>query len=180
MRFVLETFCNAFRFDYGEKFWVIKHKYFTCHCSSDKCRYNKSSIYGFLKEYYIRIGEPLPDDAKPPAVAAAAAAAANKQKEEAIAAAASASKAEVPAAAESQPETKKATEIVDTPTTIVKQEKMDVDEVSDESKMNESVEEKREEEKAADDETSSESGKGKRRPRRAAAAAASKKPEESK
>lgn len=47
-------------FDYGEKFWVIKHKYFTCHCSSDKCRYNKSNIQSFLKEYYNRIGEPMP------------------------------------------------------------------------------------------------------------------------
>ena len=39
---------------------MIKHKYFTCHCSSDKCRYNKSNIQSFLKEYYNRIGEPMP------------------------------------------------------------------------------------------------------------------------
>ncbi|CAB4055891.1 EHMT [Lepeophtheirus salmonis] len=26
-------------FDYGEKFWVIKHKYFTCHCGSENCHY---------------------------------------------------------------------------------------------------------------------------------------------
>lgn len=59
-------------FDYGEKFWVIKHKYFTCHCASDKCRYNKSSIYGFLKEYYERVGEPIPKDILPPSKAAKA------------------------------------------------------------------------------------------------------------
>jgi len=53
-------------FDYGEKFWVIKHKQFTCHCTSDKCRYNKSNIQGFLKEYYRRIGEPMPPPDHPP------------------------------------------------------------------------------------------------------------------
>ncbi len=41
---------------------MIKHKYFTCCCGTEKCRYNKSSIYGFLKEYYLRIGEPMPED----------------------------------------------------------------------------------------------------------------------
>ena len=55
-----------FRFDYGERFWVIKHKQFTCHCSSDKCRYNKSNIQAFLKEYYKRMGEPMPDDLMKP------------------------------------------------------------------------------------------------------------------
>ncbi len=53
-----------FRFDYGEKFWVIKHKHFTCCCGTEKCRYNKASIQGFLKEYYCRLGEPLPDDVR--------------------------------------------------------------------------------------------------------------------
>ena len=51
-----------FRFDYGEKFWVIKHKQFTCHCASEKCRYNKSNILGFVREYYRRAGEPVPSD----------------------------------------------------------------------------------------------------------------------
>ncbi len=50
------------RFDYGEKFWVIKHKYFTCCCGTDKCRYNRSSIQGFLREYYHRMGEPMPEE----------------------------------------------------------------------------------------------------------------------
>ena len=61
--FILSDF---FRFDYGEKFWVIKHKQFTCHCTSDKCRYNKSNIQGFLKEYYRRMGEPMPPPDHPP------------------------------------------------------------------------------------------------------------------
>jgi len=49
-------------FDYGEKFWVIKHKFFTCHCASDRCRYSKSNITSFLREYYKRSGEPLPPE----------------------------------------------------------------------------------------------------------------------
>jgi hypothetical protein len=49
-------------FDYGEKFWVIKHKQFTCHCASEKCRYNKSNILSFVREYYKRSGEPVPSD----------------------------------------------------------------------------------------------------------------------
>merc|ERR1711994_289424 len=49
-------------FDYGEKFWVIKHKYFQCHCASEKCRYNKSNILSFVREYYKRAGEPVPSD----------------------------------------------------------------------------------------------------------------------
>ena len=56
-----------YRFDYGEKFWVIKHKYFTCHCGSEKCRYSKSKITNFLQEYYKRNGEPVPpSDMKSP------------------------------------------------------------------------------------------------------------------
>uniref|UniRef100_A0A0K2U4S4 Uncharacterized protein n=1 Tax=Lepeophtheirus salmonis TaxID=72036 RepID=A0A0K2U4S4_LEPSM len=41
-------------FDYGEKFWVIKHKYFTCHCGSENCHYSQSTIQKFLKNYYLR------------------------------------------------------------------------------------------------------------------------------
>merc|ERR1719312_193549 len=59
-------------FDYGEKFWVIKHKQFTCHCTSDRCRYNKSNIQAFLKEYYKRNGETNPDDAAAAATGASA------------------------------------------------------------------------------------------------------------
>lgn len=51
-----------FSFDYGEKFWVIKHKAFTCHCASEKCKYNHSNINAFLKEYYKRTGEPMPNE----------------------------------------------------------------------------------------------------------------------
>ena len=39
-------------FDYGEKFWVIKHKYFTCWCGLDKCKYSKSAIGKTLEAYY--------------------------------------------------------------------------------------------------------------------------------
>ena len=54
-----------FRFDYGEKFWVIKHKFFTCHCASEKCRYSRTNITNFLREYYKRNGEPLPPELVP-------------------------------------------------------------------------------------------------------------------
>jgi len=39
-------------FDYGEKFWVIKHKYFTCWCGLEKCKYSKTAIGKTLQEYY--------------------------------------------------------------------------------------------------------------------------------
>lgn len=67
---IFQYFC---RFDYGEKFWVIKHKFFTCHCSSEKCRYSKSNINSFLREYYKRNGEPLPPELQQPPLEAAAA-----------------------------------------------------------------------------------------------------------
>ena len=41
---------------------MIKHKEFTCHCASEKCHYNKSNILSFVREYYKRIGEPVPAD----------------------------------------------------------------------------------------------------------------------
>jgi hypothetical protein len=50
---------HFFRFDYGENFWAIKHKSFTCHCASDKCRYSRMNIANFLREYYKRNGKPL-------------------------------------------------------------------------------------------------------------------------
>ena len=42
-------------FDYGEKFWVIKHKFFTCWCGGDKCKYSKSSIGKTLETYYKKM-----------------------------------------------------------------------------------------------------------------------------
>ena len=39
-------------FDYGEKFWVIKHKFFTCWCGLDKCKYSKTAIGRTLDNYY--------------------------------------------------------------------------------------------------------------------------------
>ena len=44
---------------------MIKHKFFTCHCASDKCRYSRTNITNFLREYYKRNGEPLPDELTP-------------------------------------------------------------------------------------------------------------------
>ena len=43
------------RFDYGEKFWVIKYKWFTCACGSLNCKYNGDTIQSTLENYYRRI-----------------------------------------------------------------------------------------------------------------------------
>lgn len=45
---------------------MIKHKQFTCHCASEKCKYNRNTIQGFLKEYYKKIGEKQPVLELPP------------------------------------------------------------------------------------------------------------------
>ena len=53
-------------FDYGEKFWVIKHKFFTCWCGGEKCKYSKWTIGKTLENYYKKIEESssqTPDDA---------------------------------------------------------------------------------------------------------------------
>ena len=43
-------------FDYGEKFWVIKHKFFTCWCGLEKCKYSKTAIGRTLDSYYKKNG----------------------------------------------------------------------------------------------------------------------------
>ncbi|CAG2173811.1 unnamed protein product, partial [Oppiella nova] len=42
-------------FDYGEKFWVIKYKTFTCSCGAHDCKYNKESIHTTIENYYKRL-----------------------------------------------------------------------------------------------------------------------------
>jgi len=41
-------------FDYGEKFWMIKWKHFTCACGSPKCKYSKETIMQTIAEYNRR------------------------------------------------------------------------------------------------------------------------------
>ncbi|XP_013409361.1 uncharacterized protein LOC106172957 isoform X1 [Lingula anatina] len=41
-------------FDYGEKFWIIKWKQFTCACQSPKCKYNSTTIHRTIEEYNAR------------------------------------------------------------------------------------------------------------------------------
>ncbi|XP_064615910.1 histone-lysine N-methyltransferase EHMT2-like [Liolophura sinensis] len=41
-------------FDYGEKFWMIKWKQFTCACGSPKCKYSSETIQKTLEEYRLR------------------------------------------------------------------------------------------------------------------------------
>ncbi|CAG9805422.1 unnamed protein product [Chironomus riparius] len=43
-------------FDYGEKFWMIKYKYFKCLCKSDKCHYSADMIDKTVAEYHKRHG----------------------------------------------------------------------------------------------------------------------------
>nr|CAD7199818.1 unnamed protein product [Timema douglasi] len=45
------------RFDYGEKFWIIKSKSFTCECGADNCRYSKTTITQTLENYLNRLQE---------------------------------------------------------------------------------------------------------------------------
>lgn len=45
------------RFDYGEKFWVIKYKWFTCECNSYLCRYSKETIHKTLAPHYKKMAE---------------------------------------------------------------------------------------------------------------------------
>ncbi|XP_051167228.1 histone-lysine N-methyltransferase EHMT2 [Leptopilina boulardi] len=42
-------------FDYGEKFWIIKCKSFTCTCGAESCRYSKKTIQATLDNYRRRI-----------------------------------------------------------------------------------------------------------------------------
>lgn len=44
-------------FDYGEKFWVIKWKQFTCACGSPKCKYSADTIRQTLEDYRLRHGD---------------------------------------------------------------------------------------------------------------------------
>jgi euchromatic histone-lysine N-methyltransferase len=38
-------------FDYGDKFWIIKYKSFTCSCQSPKCKYSQLTIHRTVEEY---------------------------------------------------------------------------------------------------------------------------------
>lgn len=38
------VFVCFIRFDYGDRFWDIKSKYFTCQCGSEKCKHSAEAI----------------------------------------------------------------------------------------------------------------------------------------
>lgn len=40
----IASFCSSDRFDYGDRFWDIKSKYFTCQCGSEKCKHSAEAI----------------------------------------------------------------------------------------------------------------------------------------
>ncbi|ELT88290.1 hypothetical protein CAPTEDRAFT_206547 [Capitella teleta] len=44
-------------FDYGDKFWVIKWKEFTCCCRSDFCRYSTDKIQDTINDYNRRMAD---------------------------------------------------------------------------------------------------------------------------
>ncbi|XP_014673040.1 PREDICTED: histone-lysine N-methyltransferase EHMT2-like isoform X2 [Priapulus caudatus] len=44
-------------FDYGDKFWIIKYKHFTCTCASDKCKYSTQTIDTTVARYYKLIAD---------------------------------------------------------------------------------------------------------------------------
>ncbi|XP_054715452.1 histone-lysine N-methyltransferase EHMT1-like [Uloborus diversus] len=50
-------------FDYGEKFWAIKYKFFTCDCGSPKCKYSKETIHATIANYYSRLKEEQMEEA---------------------------------------------------------------------------------------------------------------------
>lgn len=43
MHHVTDSLCYC-RFDYGDRFWDIKSKYFTCQCGSEKCKHSAEAI----------------------------------------------------------------------------------------------------------------------------------------
>ncbi|PSN49963.1 hypothetical protein C0J52_08775 [Blattella germanica] len=47
-------FCSH-SFDYGEKFWIIKCKSFTCTCGAESCRYSETTIRQTLDNYNKRL-----------------------------------------------------------------------------------------------------------------------------
>lgn len=51
------------RFDYGEKFWAIKYKSFTCDCGAPKCKYSKDVVHATMANYYRRIREEQMEEA---------------------------------------------------------------------------------------------------------------------
>lgn len=48
-------------FDYGEKFWIIKCKSFTCTCGAPSCRYSELTISQTLENYRARLQEETVD-----------------------------------------------------------------------------------------------------------------------
>lgn len=44
-------------FDYGEKFWIVKYKSFTCECGSVACKYSVESIIETLENHSKRVHE---------------------------------------------------------------------------------------------------------------------------
>lgn len=49
------VFCFTFSFDYGEKFWIIKCKKFTCACEEENCRYSSTTIHETLEKYKEKV-----------------------------------------------------------------------------------------------------------------------------
>lgn len=48
-----------FRFDYGEKFWIVKYKTFTCMCQNEACKYSQQTINDTLEKYNKKLEEEI-------------------------------------------------------------------------------------------------------------------------
>ena len=55
LRATLTLFNVILSFDYGDKFWIIKCKAFTCTCGAESCRYSDKTIQITLENYRKRI-----------------------------------------------------------------------------------------------------------------------------
>lgn len=68
MRRARPQLCCLRRFDYGERFWDIKGKLFSCRCGSPKCRHSSSA----LAQRQASAAQGAPEDRLPDTSSAAA------------------------------------------------------------------------------------------------------------
>lgn len=59
--------CSPSRFDYGERFWDIKGKLFSCRCGSPKCRHSSAALAQRQAGAQAAQEDGLPDTSSSPA-----------------------------------------------------------------------------------------------------------------
>lgn len=50
---------SVFSFDYGERFWIVKYKSFTCDCGSLNCKYSEETIVTTIENYNKKLQEEI-------------------------------------------------------------------------------------------------------------------------